>query len=138
MSKQAFFFAILTALVWGVVPTLEKLGLARVQPNVGLLIRSTGVIFGAGLLLLFKFNSIKSEFLDVTPRAIVHTIFNSTLKYEARMTCCGLELLQLLWRFYISACYTTITNEAKSFFQKSTDFTSYTAWGWHLNSFSIS
>ncbi|MFC1753195.1 EamA family transporter [Thermoproteota archaeon] len=79
MSKQAFIFALLTALVWGLVPAIEKVGLTRVQPNVALLVRSCGVIFGAALLLLFKFNSIKAEFLDVTPRTVFFLVSGGLL-----------------------------------------------------------
>ncbi len=41
---------IITALLWGATPILEKMGLARVDPLVGVTIRST--IVTAGLLIL--------------------------------------------------------------------------------------
>ncbi|MBI4004180.1 MAG: EamA family transporter [Candidatus Omnitrophica bacterium] len=42
----AFFWALLTAGIWGVVPLMEKLGLANVPPAVGLIVRSLGVMIG--------------------------------------------------------------------------------------------
>ena len=42
----AFFWALLTAAIWGVVPLMEKLGLANVQPTTGLVVRSMGVVIG--------------------------------------------------------------------------------------------
>jgi len=42
----AFFWALLTAGIWGVVPLMEKLGLANVPPTIGLIVRSAGVIIG--------------------------------------------------------------------------------------------
>ena len=42
----AFFWALLTAGIWGVVPLMEKLGLAGVPPTVGLIVRSLGVMIG--------------------------------------------------------------------------------------------
>jgi len=49
---SAFWWAVLTACIWGVVPILEKIGLADTNPFVGLFYRSLGVIFG---LLIFGF-----------------------------------------------------------------------------------
>lgn len=42
----AFFWALLTAAIWGVVPLMEKLGLANVPPTTGLVVRSMGVVIG--------------------------------------------------------------------------------------------
>lgn len=47
MMSTAFWWAALTALIWGVVPILEKLGLKHAEPTVGLFARSAGVAFGA-------------------------------------------------------------------------------------------
>lgn len=48
----AFFWALLTACIWGIVPLMEKLGLGLQQtpPTVGVLVRSVGVVVG---LVLF-------------------------------------------------------------------------------------
>ncbi|MBI4343771.1 MAG: EamA family transporter [Candidatus Omnitrophica bacterium] len=43
---NAFWWALLTAGIWGVVPLMEKVGLASVAPNVGLIARSLGVMAG--------------------------------------------------------------------------------------------
>jgi len=42
----AFLWALLTAGIWGVVPLMEKLGLASTSPTVGLIVRSLGVMIG--------------------------------------------------------------------------------------------
>ena len=41
-----FYWAILAACIWGVVPIFEKMGLNNVSPFVGLFYRSLGVILG--------------------------------------------------------------------------------------------
>ena len=46
---SAFWWALLTAGIWGIVPLMEKLGLSGIAPNAGLLVRSAGVT--AGLVL---------------------------------------------------------------------------------------
>ena len=45
----AFLWALLTAGIWGVVPLMEKIGLAGGSPTVAVVIRSFGVV--AGLLV---------------------------------------------------------------------------------------
>jgi len=50
---NAFLWAILAACIWGCVPLLEKLGLTKVEPLVGLFYRCLGVIMGFLLLIIF-------------------------------------------------------------------------------------
>ncbi len=52
----AFWWAFLTACIWGVVPILEKIGLADTSPFVGLFYRSLGVIFGLVIFSFFVLN----------------------------------------------------------------------------------
>jgi transporter family protein len=47
---EAYKWAIITALVWGVVPVLEKTGLGKVEPLTGLFFRCCGVLLGLFLL----------------------------------------------------------------------------------------
>lgn len=70
MTREAFVWAVLAALVWGIVPILEKLGLAKVHPDVGLFFRCFGVILGAIILLIFKFNSIESALSSISPKTV--------------------------------------------------------------------
>ena len=42
----AVWWSLVTALIWGVVPLLEKLGLVHSQPTVGVFARSVGVLVG--------------------------------------------------------------------------------------------
>lgn len=46
---RAFYLALLTSLIWGCVPLLEKAGLAKTNPLTGLFIRSAGVLIGAAI-----------------------------------------------------------------------------------------
>jgi len=50
---DAFFWAVLTACIWGIVPILEKIGLAKVSPFTGLFYRCLGVLIGLLLLGVF-------------------------------------------------------------------------------------
>jgi len=74
MSKEAFFWAILSALIWGVVPILEKIGLAKVHPDTGLFLRCFGVIIGAAILLTFKFSSLKVELSSISSKTVLFLI----------------------------------------------------------------
>jgi len=50
---SAFYWAILAACIWGIVPILEKVGLSKVDPLAGLFYRCLGVL--AGLIILVAF-----------------------------------------------------------------------------------
>lgn len=41
-----FWWSIIAALIWGVVPAIEKAGLSNAYPVAGLFYRSVGVVFG--------------------------------------------------------------------------------------------
>ena len=45
---SAFAWAVLTALIWGVVPLLEKAGLKSSDPTIGVFARSVGVLVAVG------------------------------------------------------------------------------------------
>ncbi len=47
---SAFLWAVVTAVIWGVVPLMEKIGLGNAPPTSGVMVRSLGVVVG---LLLF-------------------------------------------------------------------------------------
>lgn len=49
----AFKWAVITACVWGVVPIIEKMALAKVTPYVGIFYRCIGVMLGMVLLGIF-------------------------------------------------------------------------------------
>lgn len=67
---KAYYFALMTALIWGIVPIMEKLGLARIAPIAGILVRSCGVIIGAVILTMFNLPALKMA-LSADPRTIV-------------------------------------------------------------------
>ncbi len=50
---DAFFFALLTAFIWGFVPFLEKVGLSSVDPTSAYLVRSLGVFLGVIIVICF-------------------------------------------------------------------------------------
>ncbi len=56
---RPFIWAILAALVWGIVPILEKAGLMRVDPLSGLFFRCLGVSLGLVFLLVFNKNGVQ-------------------------------------------------------------------------------
>ena len=64
-----YYLALLTALIWGTVPILEKIGLREAPPLAGLVIRSAGVIIG--LICLFFFYSPWGEFAKMSGKAIL-------------------------------------------------------------------
>ena len=47
----AFWWALLTAAIWGIVPLMEKIGLGNVPATTGVMVRSVGVVLG---LLFFS------------------------------------------------------------------------------------
>lgn len=68
---KAFYFALMTAVVWGIVPILEKMGVTRVVvPTAGILIRSCGVIIGVSILAIFNKDAVR-----IALKADSHTIF---------------------------------------------------------------
>ena len=58
-----FYWALLTACIWGVVPLMEKAGLGASPPTWGVMVRSLGVV--AGLLALS---------VVVSPLAVLRTM----------------------------------------------------------------
>ena len=62
---SGFVWATIAALIWGVVPLFEKLGLSRVSPLVGLFYRCVGVILGMILLSVFMVKPQEIKAVDV-------------------------------------------------------------------------
>ncbi len=52
MLMSAFLWAVVTACVWGIVPVMEKVGIGRSEPLVGVCARSVGVVAGLVLVTL--------------------------------------------------------------------------------------
>ena len=51
---SAFYWAVLTAGIWGVVPLMEKLGLGQHPPAVGVVARSLGVVGGLLVFVMWR------------------------------------------------------------------------------------
>jgi len=64
---NSFIWAILCALVWGIVPLFEKMGLVKIDPMVGLFYRCLGVIVGIVLLFIFFNQPIKQSMTQLHP-----------------------------------------------------------------------
>jgi len=62
---NAFWWAILTAAIWGCVPLLEKMGLVRTSPLVGLFYRSLGVLIGIVMLSCFMVKPAQLKSIDL-------------------------------------------------------------------------
>ena len=82
---SAFIWAILAAFIWGIVPLLEKLGLAKVNPLTGLFYRCFGVLLG--LLLLGLFVLKPQEVKSVDPRSIVLLVMGGFLASFVAQIC---------------------------------------------------
>lgn len=66
---KAFYFALMTAVVWGIVPILEKMGVARIAPLAGVFIRSCGVVIGIAIMAIFNSQAVRIA-LKADPRTI--------------------------------------------------------------------
>lgn len=106
---MVIFLLVITALLWGTTPILEKIGLARVDPLIGVTIRSA--IVTAGLLIL--------TFLLGKGRALVELDGKSVLIFGTSGIMAG---LLGMWTYYmvlkmeatskivpIAACYPLVT-----------------------------
>lgn len=62
---NAFFWAVVAAGIWGIVPLLEKLGLNKVDPLVGLFYRCLGVVLGLILLSTFMLKPQQIKAMDL-------------------------------------------------------------------------
>jgi len=51
---KALYFALATAVVWGSVPILEKMGLVRLSPYAAIFVRCLAVALGSIFLLVLK------------------------------------------------------------------------------------
>ena len=60
---------VITTLLWGATPIIEKIGLAKVDPLVGVTVRSTIVTIGLFILLLFMGKG--RELIEVSGRNIL-------------------------------------------------------------------
>ena len=65
----AFFWALVTACIWGVVPLMEKIGLGGSPPTSGVMVRSLGIV--AGLFLFGWFWSPWEALRAMSARSIL-------------------------------------------------------------------
>ncbi len=62
---KAYIWALIAAFIWGWVPIIEKISLAKVSVWGGLFYRCLGTALGAFLLAAFKFDEIKNVIKNV-------------------------------------------------------------------------
>ncbi len=62
---NAFFWALMAALAWGIVPLIEKWGLVKTDPMVGLFYRCWGVLIGLILLGVFMLKPAEIKSVDI-------------------------------------------------------------------------
>jgi transporter family protein len=67
---KPFYFAILAAIVWGVAPIVEKMGLKNIEPLSGVMVRSSGIIIGAVILAIFNNSALKTA-MKADPKTIL-------------------------------------------------------------------
>lgn len=67
---KTLIWAILTALIWGGVPIIEKIGLMKAPAMVGLFYRSLGVMIGITVLLMMQSQEIRASFRNFDGRMI--------------------------------------------------------------------
>ncbi len=78
MLDRGFFFALLTALIWGFAPAFEKVGLAgRLDPFVGVVIRTIPIAV-LGVLLLAFMGRIGAV-TEVEPRSALFVMIGGLL-----------------------------------------------------------
>ena len=89
---NAFWFAVVTACIWGVVPILEKLGLSKTDPMVALFYRCLGVVIGLFVLSVFvvrpeqiKSVDAKSIFLLVLAGFLASFVAQITFYYGLKL-----------------------------------------------------
>jgi transporter family protein len=64
----AFYYALITSLIWGCVPIIEKIGLSSVKPSIGLFYRGVGVLIATvlfGSWLTISGENIKADFKSI-------------------------------------------------------------------------
>lgn len=71
---KSYYFALLTALVWGIVPVFEKMAITRLSPQAGIFVRCLAVSSGALVIFSFK-PQILSELSHTPARNILLIIF---------------------------------------------------------------
>jgi len=80
-----FIWAILAAAIWGMVPLLEKIGLSKVDPLVGLFYRCLGVVLGLLVLCLFIVDTKKLKAVDF--RSVLFLILGGFLASFVAQIC---------------------------------------------------
>ncbi|HNX90465.1 MAG TPA: EamA family transporter [Candidatus Omnitrophota bacterium] len=106
---DAFLWALLTAFIWGGVPLLEKAGLSRIDPVVGLFYRCLGVVIGVVCLSIFVVKPVHMKTADL--KSIIFLVLAGFLaSFVAQVTFYqGLKVGEVSKVVPISAMYYVIS-----------------------------
>ena len=93
---KPFLLAIATALIWGIAPIFEKIGLGKIDPTMGVILRGFGVFACVLMLFLWQIrptegNNFLAGFMAMDKRAmffillggIIATFFGQLFFYRA-------------------------------------------------------
>jgi transporter family protein len=68
MNRSGLLYALLAAVLWGIAPVFEKLGLIHISPLAGLVIRTVSAT--VILILIMLFTNVHTEILRADARTI--------------------------------------------------------------------
>ena len=75
---KSYYFAILAAIVWGIAPIAEKIGLKNIEPLSGVLVRSSGIVLGAAVLAILNSDLAKTA-LKADPKTVLFLFLGGIL-----------------------------------------------------------
>lgn len=68
MSRSGLLYALLAAVLWGIAPVFEKLGLIHVSPLAGLVVRTASAT--VILVLIMLFTNVHTEIIRADPKTL--------------------------------------------------------------------
>jgi transporter family protein len=77
MDKYGFIFSLLAAILWGLTPVVEKLGLSRTTPIVGVAVRTVAI--AVILIVVILISGRLPEIMKVDARAAFYLILGGVM-----------------------------------------------------------
>jgi len=74
MNRSGLLYALLAAILWGIAPVFEKLGLINISPLAGLTIRTAAATIL--LILIVMFTDVHTEILRADSRTVTFLIMS--------------------------------------------------------------
>ncbi|MDH7481077.1 MAG: EamA family transporter [Armatimonadota bacterium] len=72
---KVFWLAMLTAILWGITPVLDKLGLEKATPHAALTIRT--IVIAVGLMVFLGASGSWSELVTIDRRSVMYIILGA-------------------------------------------------------------